>query len=561
MKQIGNYFIDETPLGSGGMGNVYRGQAPSGMPIAIKEILPEFVADIEYRTRIESEIQFLRKLDNDNIVKIHDNFESDGKIYIVMELVDGMNLEQYVAKNGRLKWQDSIKIMLQLLTAMQDVHEHGIVHRDIKPGNIMIRNDGRVCLLDFGVAKDLSGSSKNQTVLGTTIGTDGYMSPEQAQGLDIDQRSDIYGLGCVLYFMITGTHAFSMSGKGGFVSELNLLNAITSEKFPKLSDKVKGVPSTVQNALLHAVDKNMIKRYQSCREFANDLSRLLPGGTQINSANRSKEINVSIGRENCDVCVGVNNIQVSRHHGEIRLKNFTGGRFYVYTDTSSNGTLIDGKKLTRGMSYTFPSSARPTILLAGNAACQVDLDEVDEIVKQRIKEIQGDDVNSDVKRGKERDKAAKNQKNKQKDQKRKDSPHNRKPSPADRQMSHRPSYRNPANSFDGAIASCLKKYANFTGRASRAEFWWFNLFCWMVSIAFGALFWFFPGNETLYVMLFFDVALILPALAVLERRLHDIGKSGWNFFMILIPVFGIIYLFILTLQKSQSGSNKYGPEP
>lgn len=238
MRQIGNYTVEDTPIGSGGMGQVLRGTSPDGrMPVAIKEILPTFVSDVEYRSRIESEINFLKKLDNDNVVRVYDHFELGGNLYIVMELVEGLNIEQYVHKNGPIAWKDAVQYMVKLLRTMQDVHEHNIIHRDIKPGNIMIRPDGDICLLDFGVAKDVSRPGTGGTVVGTVIGTDGYMSPEQAQGYTVDCRTDVYALGCVLYYMITGSHAFSAA------SELEMENAITNKPFPKIEDKVRGVPS------------------------------------------------------------------------------------------------------------------------------------------------------------------------------------------------------------------------------------------------------------------------------------------------------------------------------
>lgn len=387
MKQIGNYIIEDIPIGSGGMGHVYKGVAPDRLtPVAVKEILPNFVADIEYRSRIEREIEFLKKLNNDHVVRIYDHMELNGNLYIIMEYVEGLNVEQHVAQYGAIPWQTAVRYMVQLLMTMQDVHSNGIIHRDIKPGNIMIRPNDQICLLDFGVAKDTStGSSGKGTVYGTVIGTDGYMSPEQANGLSIDHRSDIYGLGCVLYYMLTGFHAF-----GSMVSELKMQLAITSGQFPPLADKIKGLPSKLQEVLDNAVNKNMMKRYQSCREFALDLGSLLPGGTMISSIQGVNQLIVSIGRENCDICIGLDKMKVSRHHADIALKQFTGGEFYVYTDCSSNGTTIDGHKLQRGMTYNIPKGSNPTILLANDPSCRLDINEVAAEIEKKRKYFQSD---------------------------------------------------------------------------------------------------------------------------------------------------------------------------
>lgn len=387
MKQIGNYVVEDKPIGSGGMGFIYKGVAPDGVtPVAVKQILPHFVADIEYKKRIESEIEFLKKLHNDHVVKIYDNMEIQGNLYIIMEYVDGLNVEQYVEKNGPIPWQDAVVYMTQLLDTMQDVHSTGIIHRDIKPGNIMIRSNGQICLLDFGVAKDSSNNNKKGgTVFGTVIGTDGYMSPEQAEGLSIDHRSDIYGLGCVLYFMLTGTHAFGHIG-----SELKMQIAITRDAFPPLSQKVKGLPSKLQSVLDNAVNKNMMKRYQSCREFKLDLGSLLPHGTKISGIG-ANNVSVSIGRENCDICIGTDNMKVSRHHANVTLKQFTGGQFYVYTDCSSNGTTIDGIRLSRGMTHNIPKGAKPSIHLANDPTCRLDINIVAKELERKLRDMQADE--------------------------------------------------------------------------------------------------------------------------------------------------------------------------
>ena len=535
-------MVEEIPIGSGGMGHVFRGVGPDGTtPVAIKQILPNFVSDIEYRSRIEREIEFLKKLNNDHVVHIYDHFEMDGNLFIVMELVEGDNVEQYVSKNGAIPWQDAVNYMVQLLLTMQDVHAHGIIHRDIKPGNVMIRPDGRICLLDFGVAKDNTTSSQKNggTVFGTVIDTDGYMSPEQAQGLSIDHRSDIYGLGCVLYYMLTGTHVFGHVG-----SELKMQIAITSGEFPPLVEKVKGLPKRLQTVMDNAVNKNMMKRYQSCKEFATDLSSLLPGGTLINTVNRTGPVSVSVGRENCDVCIGTDNMKVSRHHADITLKRFTGGEFYVYTDCSSNGTTIDGYGLRRGMTYNIPKGTTPVILLAGEPSCRLDLMEVERVLNQKAQVSVPAEENT-VKTPEMPERKSSH-------------------APSPRPMAPRPPKKasgTDASSFGGAIASCFKKYAVFSGRASRAEYWWFWLFNLLVEGVFVTLA-VAVHPLVFYILLYvFGLVVLLPNLAVTVRRLHDTGRSWVNIFFGLIPLVGGIILLVFMLMKGNPGPNKYGPAP
>ena len=137
MRQISNYQVEDAPIGSGGMGQVLKGYAPDGTPVAIKEILPQFVMDMEYRSRIDREINFLKKLNSGNIVKIYDNFQLGNNLYIVMEMVEGHNIEQYVAQHGAIPVERAVQYMIKILQTMQYVHEENIIHRDIKPSNIM----------------------------------------------------------------------------------------------------------------------------------------------------------------------------------------------------------------------------------------------------------------------------------------------------------------------------------------------------------------------------------------------------------------------------------------
>ena len=559
MRQIGNYLVEDIPIGSGGMGHVFKGTTSTGRPVAIKQILPNFVADIEFRSRIEREIEFLKRLNNEHVVSIYDHFEGDGNLYIVMEFVEGLNVEQHVGKNGPIQWRDALRYMTQLLYTMQDVHANGIIHRDIKPGNIMIRPDGRICLLDFGVAKDTSSNAaaSGHTVFGTVIGTDGYMSPEQAQGLSIDHRSDIYGLGCVLYFMLTGSHAF-----GSLNSELKMQIAITSGKFPRLAEKVKGLPKDLQTVLDNAVHKDMRKRYMSCREFATDLENISRGKTLIDTANRGlKPLVLTVGRENCDIIIGADHPRVSRRHGEITLKRFTGGEYYVYTDRSSNGTVIDGTLLQNGMTYNIPKGDNPMILLAGEPTCRLDIGLAAAELDRRLREALETDDNADATQHKGESETGENPS---------PQPPPPSPTPTPKPTPKPAPGRKRSMSMFEAVAVCFRKYANFKGRASRAEFWWFSLFNFIVNaiiylIALSAVGFDFEylimDDVVMNVIGLISLVFFLPSLAVMERRLHDTGRSEWNILYLFIPLAGVIILLVFLASKGTPGPNKYGPAP
>ncbi|MCM1369427.1 MAG: protein kinase [Candidatus Amulumruptor caecigallinarius] len=525
MKKVGKYDVEDAPIGSGGMGRVLKGYSPlDGTPVAIKEILPTFVQNEEYRHRIISEINFLKKLHNPNVVKVYDHFELNGNLYIVMELVEGLNVEQYVLKNGPIPWTEAAGYMLKLLNTMQDVHEQGIVHRDIKPGNIMLRPNGDICLLDFGVAKDISGNSRNSqhTVIGTVIGTDGYMSPEQAQGYDIDHRTDVYSLGCVLFFMITGKHAFSA------MTSFEMEKDIMTKPFPRMATHVRGIPSVVQDVLDHSVDKNMMRRFQSCREFADQLMRVLPGGTQLNTHSDGGADKISIGRENCDICVGRNHNRVSRHHADITMIEENGEIVFVYTDSSSNGTTIDGVKLRHGDSIRIACGKRPNIYLADDPSCRLDMAEVENVLLRLGK--------------KSRDK--------------------RKTEYDNTTLPQDLIRRDPSENFFGAIKECLVKYVVFSGRASRSEFWWFTLFNYLMSMILTFVY-LVTGMAQwmMWIILFYSLLVFLPQLAVLIRRLHDVGKGWSTFLLCLIPVAGLYFLVVMIIKLVARGSknpNKYG---
>lgn len=386
MKQISIYQVEDTPLGSGGMGRVLKGTDPQGRQVAVKEILPEFASDFEIRTRTEREVEMLQQLNSDSIVKVYDQFPMNGNFYIVMELVDGLNVEQYVQKFGAIPYERATRFMVQILEAMQFVHEKGFVHRDMKPSNIMIRNDERICILDFGIAKDMNNANGTGTIIGTILGSDGYMSPEQADGFSIDHRADIYALGCVYYYMLTGHHAYDTLSND-FETRSNIVNT----PFPRLTKYSKtAFPPRLQEILDHATNRNMRLRYQSCREFRKDLEMLLPSASSSNTHISSKNVSdiyVTVGRENCDIIIVDPLMKVSRKHLEIAYREFTGGRFYVITDQSANGTMVNGRRLTRNESVNIPADGpAPQVLLACDANYPLDWEQLRAIISMKLKE-------------------------------------------------------------------------------------------------------------------------------------------------------------------------------
>lgn len=387
MRQIASYTVEDEPLARGGMGQIFRGHDSQGHVVAIKEILPEFASDWTILSRIEKEVEFLVKVDHPSIVKLYSAFldNQTQSYYIVMEMVEGMNIEQYVNRNGAMPEEQAVEYMLKILDALQCVHNAHIVHRDIKPSNIMIRPNGSICLLDFGVAKDMDNGGG--TIAGSIIGTNGYMSPEQADGYSINFRSDIYSLGCVFYFMLTGHHAFNTLG-----SDFETRDAIINNEFPRLSKYNKKTSEVLQTILDKATAKNMMQRYQNCYEFM----AALQNGTHVSHAGRENiPVMLSVGREKCDIIVNDKECKISRHHADIELKVFTGGKYYVFTDCSANGTFINGKMIRKSSVNIPVDGTKPHILLAGASDGLLDWNKVVAELDKRAKAILGEGSNSD----------------------------------------------------------------------------------------------------------------------------------------------------------------------
>lgn len=538
MKTISIYQVEDTPIGSGGMCRVYRGTGPKGL-VAIKEILPEFASDFEIRTRTEREVEMLQQLNNDSIVKVYDHFPYGDNFCIVMEYVDGWDIEKYVANYGAIPYERATRFMVQILEAMQYVHEMNLVHRDIKPSNIMIRTDERICILDFGIAKDLGNQDGvNKTLIGTQIGSNGYMSPEQADGFDIDHRSDIYALGCVFYYMLTGHHAYDT-----LYSDFETRSNITNTPFPRLSKhSKKSFPRKLQEILDHATNKNMLMRYQSCREYRKDLECLLPSASSshtIISKNKAENIFITVGREGCDISVVDNLMKVSRKHLEITYRQFTGGRYYVITDQSSNGTLVNGRRLNKYESENIPADgAVPEVFLACDTNYPLNWEEVKGLIASKLKAVSTKD--SDGPTGETIAKPVP-------------------PVPPIKNVS-----------FVDAIKMFFTKAFDFRGRSRRKEYWYVVLanaiifFPFQLYMIISTL----NGDSVkpeLFVFLgLYSMVIIIPGISLTLRRLHDIGKDEKAFLWglaLLIPIVNLIVFIIWIVwmaTESDPRENKWG---
>ena len=283
-EKLGPYEI-LAPLGAGGMGEVYRAlDSRLGREVAIKVLPASFAADPDRLRRFELEARATGMLNHPNILAVYDLSTHEGAPYLVTELLEGDTLREHIP----LPRRKTIQYAQQIANGLAAAHAKGITHRDLKPENIFITHDGRVKILDFGLAKVTSANTAqtatlNATTPGMAMGTAGYMSPEQVRGQAIDQRSDIFSLGVILYEMISGQRAFQGD------SAIEAMNAILKEDPPPLAD------ASFDRLIRHCMEKNPEERLQSARDLKFYLDTLsspsqAPAGPVVQpvSPNRSR---------------------------------------------------------------------------------------------------------------------------------------------------------------------------------------------------------------------------------------------------------------------------------
>lgn len=364
-------YVKDKLICSGGMSTIYSGYSDTGVKVAIKQVSASVASDPLVRDMFFSEANSLLRMNHPDVVKILDDpFEdSEGNLCLPMEFVEGKTISQYIKDKGRISEKKSIEMMSKILDAFSYIHSVGIVHRDIKPSNIMIRPDGRVCVIDFGIVKAARISS--DITVGKVIGTDGYMSPEQASGLTVDYRSDIYSLGCLLYYMVTGQHAFTKE-----TSESATIHSVLYQSFPRAKDIVPSLSDRIQDVIFTATRKNMLERYQAVQHFKAALLG------EFYSDPKTISHCVTVGRNCTDVLVY--GAFVSSHHLDV---DYVDGNI-VITDHSRNGTSVEGKYLKNGtvmIPFRLTSNIKklPRVFLAGREECEMPWNSVIAILRKQ----------------------------------------------------------------------------------------------------------------------------------------------------------------------------------
>ena len=251
-------------IGEGGMAVVYKAFCHRlSRFVAVKIMREEMAADEEFKRRFCAESHAIAMLSHPNIVAVYDVSHSDDVEYIVMELVDGITLKQYIDKRGAISWKEALHFTKQITKALAHAHSRGIIHRDIKPQNIMLLKDGTIKVADFGIA----ALENEMQESGQAVGSIHYIAPEQARGENPDARSDIYSLGIVMYEMLTGCKPYT----GETIGEIAVKHMSSLPTMP--SDIVPDIPPELERITLKAMSCPINKRYQSANELLDDLDK------------------------------------------------------------------------------------------------------------------------------------------------------------------------------------------------------------------------------------------------------------------------------------------------
>jgi serine/threonine-protein kinase len=267
----GRYEVGD-PIGQGGMAEVFRGRDTRlGRDVAVKILRPELAGDPTFLARFRREAQASASLNHPNIVSVYDTGDESGTPFIVMEFVEGRTLRDVLRTQGRMLPQRALEIVADVCAALEHAHQQGIVHRDIKPGNVMLNQQGTVKVMDFGIARAISGSSSTMTQTAAVIGTAQYLSPEQARGEHVDARSDVYSTGCLLYELLTHQPPFT----GDSPVAVAYQHVLEDPTLPSTLNP--DVEPAVESVVMKAMAKNPGNRYQTAAEMRDDVLRAAAG--------------------------------------------------------------------------------------------------------------------------------------------------------------------------------------------------------------------------------------------------------------------------------------------
>ncbi|MBU6215632.1 MAG: serine/threonine protein kinase, partial [Acidobacteria bacterium] len=278
-RVLGDRYEIHRHLARGGMAQVYLARDRAlDRPVAVKELVPEFATDPSFVERFRREAQSAARLTHPNVVAVYDWGTQDGTYFIVMEYVDGPSLSQLIRRDGALHPRRAAEIASEVAAALGFAHSQGVVHRDVKPGNVLLTASGQAKVADFGIARAMSSVDEELTQTGSVMGTATYFSPEQAQGLPVDARADLYSLGVVLYEMVAGRPPFSGD------TPLAIAYKHVQDLPARPSTIVPDIPVGLEAIIMKLLQKQPLDRYASAEDVRADLNRFLSGETTFAEA-------------------------------------------------------------------------------------------------------------------------------------------------------------------------------------------------------------------------------------------------------------------------------------
>ena len=344
---LAGYRLEEV-IGRGGMGVVYRARhALLERTVALKLLSPEAAADEEFRERFVRESRMAAALEHPHVVPVYDAGEADGLCYIAMRYVDGTDLGRALERQGPLEPERALSIAGQIGSALDAAHERSIVHRDVKPANVLLDDHGAY-LSDFGLTKHISSQTR-LTAHGLFVGTIDYMPPEQIEGNRLDPRSDVYAFGCVLYHMLTGTPPFQRD------SAVSLMYAQLRDRPPPISRRRAGLPEALDPVFARALAKRSEERYDTCLELVDEARSAL-------GLNGSSPVARPVPR------VSARTILVAARDARLRaaVRGMLGDERYAFAEAGSAGETLrlaretgpDVVLLDWGLSETAPDLCR-----------------------------------------------------------------------------------------------------------------------------------------------------------------------------------------------------------
>ena len=359
-----NYRILGT-IASGGTAVIYKAiQTSLDRPVVVKRLHPHLTGDAQFTRRFEMEAKAAASLDHENIVRIIDFGSTHGEYYIVMDFIEGRNLGEIIERHGPIDPDLALLLAREICLGLDHAHQRGIIHRDVKPANIMVSNDGAVKITDFGLAK-LHQAQLRQTVASTLLGTPLYMSPEQATGDNIDGRSDIFSLGTVLYEMMTGVQPFLAENHAAVISN------ITGETPRRPSGIVAAIGSAADEVVMKALEREPGRRYRTALEMARAIETALGPEQLVGSRDRLRRLVTGWREPQSD------RIRPARPKKRPRRKR---GRFApaaiaaclalagAYLLWSDPGRLATLRERVAALRAPDPGEAAPNLLIAGPEA-------------------------------------------------------------------------------------------------------------------------------------------------------------------------------------------------